>query len=87
MYQYIIGVEGMACGMCEAHVNEAVRNAFQVKKVTSSHTRKQTIMLAEQEISEQELKNVVTGVGYELVSVSKELYEKKGLFQAFRRKV
>ncbi len=87
MYQYIIGVEGMACGMCEAHVNEAVRNAFQVKKVTSSHTRKQTIMLAEQEISEQELKNVVTGVGYELVSVSKELYEKKELFQAFRRKV
>lgn len=39
MYQYIIGVEGMACGMCEAHVNDAVRNAFQVKKVTSSHTK------------------------------------------------
>lgn len=22
----------MACGMCEAHINEAVRNAFRVKK-------------------------------------------------------
>ncbi|MDE5892635.1 MAG: copper resistance protein CopZ [Acetatifactor sp.] len=81
MYQYIIGVEGMACGMCEAHVNEAVRNAFRVKKVTSSHTRKQTIILTEQEISEQELKNVVAGTGYEAVSVSRELYEKKGLFK------
>ncbi len=25
-------VEGMVCGMCEAHINEAVRNAFRVKK-------------------------------------------------------
>lgn len=80
MYQYTIGVEGMVCGMCEAHVNAAVRNAFQVKKVTSSHTKKQTVILTEQEITEQELKKVVTGAGYEAVSVSREPYEKKGLF-------
>ena len=36
MIKLIVGIEGMACGMCEAHINEAVRNAFQVKKVTSS---------------------------------------------------
>lgn len=35
MVKTIVGIEGMACGMCEAHVNEAVRNAFQVKKVVS----------------------------------------------------
>lgn len=29
------GIEGMVCGMCEVHINEAVRNAFRVKKVTS----------------------------------------------------
>ena len=85
MFQYTIGVEGMACGMCEAHVNEAVRNAFQVKKVTSSHTKKQTIILTEQEISEQELKNVVAGAGYTAGAVSREPYETKGLFAAFRR--
>ena len=28
MVKTIVGIEGMACGMCEAHVNEAVRNAF-----------------------------------------------------------
>ena len=39
MYQTTVGVDGMMCGMCEAHVNDAVRKAFPVKKVTSSHGR------------------------------------------------
>ena len=79
MVKITAGIEGMACGMCEAHINEAVRNAFRVKKVTSSHTKKQTVILAE-----QELKDVVAKAGYDVMSVSSELYEKKGLFSAFR---
>lgn len=39
MYKITLDVDGMACGMCEAHVNDAVRKAFQVKKVTSSHSK------------------------------------------------
>lgn len=50
MVKLIVGVEGMACGMCEAHINEAVRNAFPVKKVSSSHTKKQTVIIAESDI-------------------------------------
>ena len=84
MIKLTVGIEGMACGMCEAHINEAVRNAFQVKKVTSSHTKKQTVIIAEKNIPEQELKNVVAKAGYDAVSVSSEPYEKKGLFSAFR---
>ena len=76
-----VGIEGMACGMCEAHVNEAIRNTFRVKKVTSSHTKKQTIILAEQDIPEEDLKNVVAKAGYEVVSVNSEPYEKKGWFK------
>lgn len=83
MVKITIGVEGMACGMCETHVNEAVRNAFRVKKVTSSHGKKQTIILAEQNIPAEELKNVITKAGYEAVSINSEPYEKKGLFSAF----
>ena len=85
MVKITVGIEGMACGMCEAHINEAVRNAFQVKKVTSSHTKKQTVILAEKDIPEQKLKNVVAKAGYNAVSVSSEPYEKKGLFGAFGR--
>ena len=84
MIKLTVGIEGMACGMCEAHISEAVRNAFQVKKVTSSHTKKQTVIIAEKNIPEQELKNVVAKAGYDAVSVSSEPYEKKGLFSAFR---
>ncbi len=85
MVKIIVGIEGMACGMCEAHINEAVRNALQVKKVTSSHKKKQTVILAEKDIPEQELKSVVTKAGYDAISVSSEPYEKKGLFGAFGR--
>lgn len=85
MLKITVRVEGMACGMCEAHVNEAVRNAFQVKKVTSSHTKKQTTILAEEDIPEQELKSVVAKAGCDAVSVSSEPYERKGPFGLFGR--
>ena len=86
MVKITMGVEGMACGMCEAHINDAVRNAFQVKKVTSSHTKKQTVIITEQDIAEQELKSVVAKAGYEVVSVDSEPYEKKGLFGIGKKK-
>lgn len=85
MVKITVGIEGMACGMCEAHINEAVRNAFQVKKVTSSHVKKRTVIIAEKEIPEQELKNMVAKAGYSVVSVISEPYEKNGLFGLFRQ--
>ncbi|MDE5598748.1 MAG: cation transporter [Lachnospiraceae bacterium] len=84
MIKIIVGIEGMACGMCEAHINEAVRNTFPVKKVTSSHTKKQTVIITEKNIPEQELKEAIAKTGYEVVSVNSEPYEKNGLFSAFR---
>lgn len=85
MIKITLEVEGMACGMCEAHINDAIRNAFSVKKVTSSRTKKQTIIISEKDIAEQELKDVIAKAGYDVVSVSREPYEKKGLFSAFKR--
>ncbi len=84
MVKITVGIERMVCGMCEAHINEAVRNAFQVKKVTSSHAKKQTVIIAEKDIPEQELKDVVAKTGYDAVSVSSEPYEKKGLLGKVR---
>ncbi|MCM1044625.1 MAG: cation transporter [Candidatus Gastranaerophilales bacterium] len=85
MVKITLEIEGMACGMCEAHINEAVRNTFQVKKVTSSHTKKQTVVIAEQDIPQQELESVIEKAGYNVVSADSEPYEKKGLLSAFRR--
>ena len=80
MVRYIVDVEGMQCGMCEAHVNDAVRNAFQVKKVSSSHTKKQTVILANDTIDEEAIRNVIDNTGYKALSVHSESYKKKGLF-------
>ena len=50
MIKTTVQVAGMACGMCESHVNEAIRNAFSVKKVTSSHAKNLTEIVSEEEL-------------------------------------
>ena len=66
MYQITLNIDGMMCAMCESHVNDAVRNAFPVKKVTSSHSRGETVILSETAIPEAELRPVFTKLGYAL---------------------
>lgn len=79
-------VEGMRCGMCEAHVNEVVRRAFPVQKVTSSHARGQTVILTERDIADGELKKVIRDTGYEVTSIMREPYaQKRGLFSFLHR--
>ena len=80
MVQTTLKVDGMMCGMCESHINDAVRNAFPVKKVSSSHGKGQTVILSETEIPEAELRPVIAKPGYELTSYVCAPYEKKGLF-------
>ena len=80
MEKIVVKVDGMQCGMCEAHVNEAVRAAFPVKKVTSSHAKGETVILTEQDIDDVKLKEVIDKTGYEMGAVTREPYEKKGLF-------
>lgn len=77
MVKITLDIDGMACGMCEAHVNNAVRNAFAVKKVTSSHTKGKTEILSEQPLEEEKLKSVIEATGYKVTVVRSEVYEKK----------
>ena len=39
MIKTTLTIDGMMCSMCEAHVNDAVRDALQVKSVKSSHKK------------------------------------------------
>ena len=80
MVKMTLQVEGMMCGMCESHVNDAVRKAFSVKKVTSSHKKGETVILAQTEIPRAELVRVLSETGYNIKDVRVEPYEKKGLF-------
>ena len=49
MVKTTLQINGMACGMCESHVNEAIRNAFKVKKVNSSHSKNETVIISEED--------------------------------------
>lgn len=80
MTKTTLKIDGMMCGMCESHINDAVRNAFSVKKVTSSHSKGQTVILSETEIPETDLRPVIAKTGYELTGYTCAPYEKKGLF-------
>ena len=80
MWKYTVEVNGMMCGMCEAHINDAVRKAFPVKKVNSSRSKKQTVILSETELDTTALANAIRDTGYEVGKIQKEPYKKKGLF-------
>lgn len=79
-----LDVDGMMCGMCEAHVNDAIRKVFEVKKVTSSHSKGQTEIIAEEPLDEEKLKEAIDSTGYKVLGVKTEPYEKKG-FSLFRK--
>lgn len=80
MFEIDLKIDGMACGMCETHVNDAIRNALDVKKVKSSHKKGTTTIIAESEISEAELAEILKPTGYKLLAYEIKPYEKKGLF-------
>ncbi len=81
MVKITVDVDGMSCGMCESHVNDAIRNAFKVKKVSSSRAKKRTEIIAEEAIDEEDLKKTIAASGYTPYSVITEPYEKKGHFK------
>jgi copper chaperone CopZ len=85
MNKITVKIDGMMCGMCESHVNDAIRKNFQVKKVTSSHAKGETVILTEESITEEQLRSTIDPTGYQVKSVTTEPYEKKGLF-GFGRK-
>ncbi|MBQ7433839.1 MAG: heavy-metal-associated domain-containing protein [Lachnospiraceae bacterium] len=84
MVKMTLDVDGMMCGMCEAHVNDAIRKVFEVKKVTSSHSKGQTEIIAEEPLDEEKLKEAIDSTGYKVLGVKTEPYEKKG-FSLFRK--
>lgn len=80
MIKTTVQIDGMACSMCEAHINDAIRKAFPVKKVTSSHTKKESVILSDTPIDPNALRAAIDATGYTCLSSRSEAYVKKGLF-------
>lgn len=85
MMKITLSVEGMKCVKCEAHMDDVVRKMFSVEKVTSSHEKKETVLISTEDIADEKLKEAVAAAGYELTGISREPYEKKGLLGLFKK--
>ena len=79
MIKTTLVIEGMACGMCEAHINDTIRRAFPVKKVKSAFSKGRTEIITENALDEAKLREIIVATGYVVTSVQTQLYEKKGV--------
>ena len=81
MYQTTAKIDGMMCGMCEAHISDTIRRTFpDAKKVRASHAKGEAVFLTPDAPDEAALRRAIDETGYTLVSVSSAPYEKKRLF-------
>ena len=86
MIQTTIKVSGMACSMCEAHINDAIRTAFPVEKVSSSHSKGETVSLSQEPLDENALRAAIDATGYTAGEIHTETHKKKGLFHFGKKK-
>ena len=56
MYQTTLKIDGMMCGMCESHINDTIRKAAPVKKVTSSHAKGEAVVLTDEPLDIEAVK-------------------------------
>ena len=86
MIQTTVKVSGMACSMCEAHINDTIRTAFPVEKVSSSHSKGETVILSQAPLDENALRTAIDATGYTAGEISTAVYEKKGFFRFEKKK-
>ena len=83
MIQTTIGIEGMMCEMCEAHINDVIRKSFEVKSAKSDRRKKQCVVVSEQPLDREAVRAAIDATVYEFTSFAEEPYKKKGLFGLF----
>ena len=81
MIKTTMKIDGMMCGMCEAHICEAIRKAVPAaRKVVASRSKKEASFLTAEAVDTELLKAAIDATGYSCLGVESAPYEKKGLF-------
>ena len=60
-------VNGMMCGGCENRVKNAIKNIEGVKNVTADHNTGKVIVISDNEVSEEIIKEALEDIGYKVV--------------------
>ena len=64
MNKYSLNVEGMMCGMCEAHVQDAVRKVVPTAKKVKANRKKNLVTFKAEEVDNELLIKTITETGY-----------------------
>lgn len=76
-----LSIDGMMCGMCEAHICDVIRKTVpDAKKVSASHKKSEASFLSESAVDGDALRAAIAATGYTCTLVTTAPYEKKGLF-------
>ena len=82
MNKVTVKIDGMMCGMCEAHINDTIRKVYpKAKKVASSRSKGETTFLLDGEADENKLRTAIDETGYEFKGIKSEPFVKKGFFK------
>ena len=76
MNKYIIGIDGMMCGMCEMHVESKIKESFVVKKAKASHITNKVVVITEANLIEDDFKAALDPAGYRVTSFEKQAAKK-----------
>lgn len=81
MTKNIVKIDGMACGMCEAHITDVIRRLYpKATKVSASHKKGEAVFVTDEPADEETVKEAIDKTGYHFKGFSTEEYKKKGLF-------
>lgn len=76
MIKTVVKIDGMMCEMCEKHVNEAFEKGLNIVSVSSSHSSKETTIMSEEEITEEQVKAILDATPYKYVSMTSSSFSK-----------
>ena len=78
MIKTTMKIEGMMCGMCEAHICDVIRKIVpSAQKVSASHSKGEASFVTEKAVDEEQLKKAVDATGYTCLGFESAPYEKK----------
>lgn len=67
MKEIILKINGMMCGGCENRVKNSVGNIAGVESVTADHTTGKVVVTANDNVSEEAIKEAIEDIGYEIL--------------------
>ena len=73
MVRTVLKIDGMMCGMCEAHICDTIRKAVpDAKKVAASRKKKEASFLTAVPVDAELLKKTIDATGYTCLGIVSE---------------